>query len=79
MEKHTPGPLDLINELWPHSRAILEAQYPAEAALIAAAPELLEALLDLCNAHDALHDGPCPELVAARAAIARAEGETKVS
>ena len=71
MSKHTPGPLDLIDKLWPHSRDILESQYPAEARLIAAAPELLEALRGMM-----LNSGAhwLEARRAARAAIARAEG-----
>jgi hypothetical protein len=77
MSKHTPGPWE-VHPLAP--LAVHQPEYEcwipqskADARLIAAAPELLEALL-LCV--DALEDGHWQETKqAARAAIAKATGE----
>lgn len=89
MSKHTPGPwtndvmvsltetheaglnIGFLNTVNPQRRA--EAQ--ANARLIAAAPELLEALQAITDLYDT--DEGCrstPEYIAARAAIAKATG-----
>lgn len=99
--KHTPGPW-LLNGFyiyrdgatriaavsnWCISGADAFAETVANARLIAAAPELLEALIEVTatlawNAHGecrAIHDGPImpssQAIEVARAAIAKAKGE----
>ncbi|WP_335308112.1 hypothetical protein [Sphingomonas phyllosphaerae] len=50
----------------------------ANARLMAAAPELLEALECMVATYADMQDGngdPCPDVIAARAAIAKAQGE----
>lgn len=51
---------------------------PANARLIAAAPDLLEALEEFSREYDGFQDGdgdPCPTLAKARAAIEKATGQ----
>jgi hypothetical protein len=70
MSKHTPGPWTVTGGIVYGNG--LRAKLPmngADAALMAAAPDLLEALQDLC---DTL--GECGMTEKARAAIAKAEG-----
>jgi hypothetical protein len=86
MSKHTPGPWDIAKgktycAIRTYERVIADMRFvnlhynEANAHLIAAAPELLDALL-LCV--DALEDGHWQETKqAARAAIAKATGEQK--
>jgi L-fucose mutarotase/ribose pyranase (RbsD/FucU family) len=50
-------------------------EYKANARLIAAAPDLLEALKSMCEGFSALKDSDFPALAKARAAIAKAEGK----
>lgn len=59
-------------------RIVNETEKQANARLIAAAPELLEALIDLCNSNDEVAHPQwkgSPDEIAARAAIAKARGE----
>jgi hypothetical protein len=56
-----------------------ELKAEENARLIAAAPELLEALQEFLSEYDGFQNGdgdPCPTLQRARAAIARATGDT---
>ena len=85
MSKHTPGPWQAYHD---HGWLVVESKcenlyvriekgssarkHMPDARLIAAAPELLEALRKLLFADDQEWDAA---VVAARAAIARAEGE----
>ena len=58
------------------SITISKEEQEANARLIAAAPELLEALW-VCAEHNALHFGECHNtVIQARAAIAKARGES---
>ena len=93
MNKHTPGPWQIANGedrrvyLINHGRdAVGETVYtdtrnPADARLIAAAPDLLAALKGILREHDALQmaEGRTgdrwPAATRARAAIAKATGE----
>ena len=93
MNKHTPGPWTIANGedrrvyLINHGRdAVGETVYtdtrnPADARLIAAAPDLLAALKGILREHDALQmaEGRTgdrwPAATRARAAIAKATGE----
>ena len=93
MDKHTPGPWQIANGedrrvyLINHGRdAVGETVYtdtrnPANARLIAAAPDLLAALKGILREHDALQmaEGRTgdrwPSATRARAAIAKATGE----
>jgi hypothetical protein len=75
MSKHTPGPWKLdrnsvLIPIAPYEWADAYGGSEANARLIAAAPDLLEALQDLC---DTL--GECGMTEKARAAITKAEGE----
>lgn len=91
MGKHTPGPWRACT--WdPMERAHVHADDPqesgctarfdlprnaADARLMAAAPELLEALEEMAAAHqrvDPHHEDTCSNCIRARAAIAKAEG-----
>ena len=89
MSKHTPGPWQVIggNVYGDNLRALLPMN-GADARLIAAAPDLLEALeymvgprIDLTNAicHRGITTaekcGQCSKELKARAAIAKAKGE----
>ena len=75
MSKHTPGPWkrkikSVLISVAPYEWAEAYGGSIANARLIAAAPDLLEALQDLC---DTL--GECGMTEKARAAIVKAEGE----
>lgn len=80
--KHTPGPWakfgSVIRSLAGSDRKvadvrIIDAEGQANAKLIAAAPDLLEALEDLLSRCESLSvDGVGPQKVAARQAIAKA-------
>lgn len=87
--KHTPGPwsVNVIGQHWNNKtlthievtfghdgECICDTVYnPADANLIAAAPDLLEALQDALHAYD--KHGEHPEWDFARAAISKALGE----
>jgi len=87
--KHTPGPWGVntatdsfgwVNHAINWGRNYGEEENQANARLIAAAPELLEALIDVLEACDGL--GPCDcgasstcAICKAQAAIAKAKGE----
>ena len=65
---------------WPDedNQLVTAREVKANARLIAAAPDLLEALEEFSREYDGFEDGngdPCPVLAKARAAIARARGE----
>jgi hypothetical protein len=92
MRKHTytPGPwMKDGSHIYAHDGEIIAqvrnpgrkaSDYPLEANrdLMAAAPDLLWALIDLCTSLDAINDPQwkgSPDEVAARAAIAKATGE----
>jgi hypothetical protein len=64
-----PNHEDLARVVWLMEDDELSPQCEANARLIAAAPELLEALLDMVSDHNDLSDGT---LAFARAAIAKA-------
>lgn len=89
---HTPGPWEVtylddsgqrqvgaqhleICTCWHHSVESIERQMEANARLIAAAPDLLAALIDWTAACDQNEEDAA--FAAARAAIAKAFGETK--
>ena len=81
MSKHTPGPL-VINQFGGQdklaigpsvSRRVCDTYGEANANLIAAAPNLLEALQSLLNALPSATTHPA--IRAARAAIAKATGD----
>ena len=74
MSKHTPGPWQVVgsNVYGNNLRALLPMN-AADARLIAAAPDLLEALEDLLGWQTL---APDDVVTAARAAIAKARGET---
>lgn len=77
MSKYTPGPWkrkikSVLIPVAPYEWAEAYGGSIANARLIAAAPDLLEALQDLC---DTL--GECGMTEKARAAIAKAEGEKR--
>ncbi len=86
MSKHTPGPwfrMDNHSTVWSDDKksspvcVMASADYEANANLIAAAPDLLEALEGMMKCFD---DGVgehwnADELDAARSAIAKARGE----
>ena len=80
--KHTPGPWHVANGVQVRSEKdqlarvwmMRTGEGKANARLIAAAPELLEAIEELLSATQ--HLNPCPATVEkARAAIAKAKGE----
>lgn len=90
MSGYTPGPWSVV-EL-PHTGLIgvkrgdrtlcLESEVEGDAYLIAAAPDLLEALEKITDEYSyamyderSIKEEDLPEVVAARAAIARAKGE----
>jgi len=86
--KHTPGPWSIYSITFKGYHQIACAQggrvcqvvpfkdeYKANARLIAAAPDLLEALKSMCEGFSALKDSDFPALAKARAAIAKAEGK----
>ena len=57
-----------------------QAEATANAHLIAAAPDLYEALERMVATYADMQDGngePCPDVIAARTAIAKARGETQ--
>ena len=56
---------------------VSKEEFEANARLIAAAPELLEALNTWLKQYSAEEYEDCPEVVQTRAAIAKATGETK--
>ena len=62
---------------WHHCVGSIEKEMHANARLIAAAPELLEALKELMVAADRVSAEPVTWLGKARAAIAKAEGTTE--
>ena len=81
MSKHTPGPWEYLGHSWvqtaddkktPIANFNFFAATEANARLIAAAPELLEALQDMVSDHASLS---AATLAFARAAIAKATGE----
>ena len=84
MSTHTPGPWEIRAEEADEEYWITEPHYtvgPAsivfnieDACLIAAAPELLEALKLMIDTHDT-GGWPTSTIVIARAAIAKAEGK----
>jgi len=82
--KHTPGPWNVLGQLIcdPHGVAIAHVYSPSDAALIAAAPDVLAALKDALRS--ARHDFDAGEKGEAEfrsayseqfAAIAKAEGK----
>jgi hypothetical protein len=86
--KHTPGPWSIYSITFKGYHQIAGAQggrvcqvlpfedeYKANARLIAAAPDLLEALKNMCEGFSTLKDSDFPALAKARAAIAKATGE----
>ena len=82
MSKHTPGPWHTAGEQGVQIRGAKDQiakvwtmrgnEWKANARLIAAAPDLLEALQDMVSDHASLSDAT---LAFARAAIAKATGE----
>ena len=82
MSKHTPGPWHTAGEQGVQIRSAKDQiakvwtmrgnEWKANARLIAAAPELLEALQDMVSDHASLS---AATLAFARAAIAKATGE----
>lgn len=90
--KHTPGPWFRIPDrstIWSDDRksvavcVMTTGDYEANANLIAAAPDLLEALEIMTNelaaylySDRSLHESEVPEIMSARKAIARAKGES---
>ena len=82
MSKHTPGPWHTAGEQGVQIRGAKDQiakvwtmrgnEWKANARLIAAAPDLLEALQDMVSDHASLSDAT---LAFARAAIAKAAGE----
>ena len=92
MSKHTPGPWVAVARTNAHIEIEAPGQpsysakkvatvsltnHEANARLIAAAPELLEALKELMVAADRVSAEPVTWLGKARAAIAKAEGTTE--
>lgn len=88
--KHTPGPwvvdpkrslrvIAVGDETVASCGAsdLIRGSWEANAALIAAAPELLEALEDYVKVHEFLGHADRPHYQAAIKAIAKAKGETK--
>ena len=82
MSKHTPGPWGIVGgqyglpEVWKSDRseAVCERVFNGNARLIAAAPELLDALEAVVRADIYMHER-ADALAKARAAIAKATGE----
>lgn len=91
MSKHTEGPwfadgVRFVRQLNGQRNVIcrLPTQFkPADQSLIAAAPELLDALIGILDAAEnfyiegAVNPDKCKDIQAARAAIAKANGETQ--
>jgi len=89
MSKHTPGPWSVQYETDIAAREdgvgpvdvahvymrTAPGRTEANARLLAAAPELLEALKSMCEGFKPLKDADFPALAKARAAIAKAEGK----
>ena len=79
-EKHTPGPWALEDGYIrdPDGKCVLDVEdaniSTGDALLMAAAPDLLEALKSMCEGFSALKDSDFPALAKARAAIAKATG-----
>lgn len=83
MSKHTPGPWAItgdngltctVGSLGTPVAKVLCGNSLADARLIAAAPELLEALNTWLAQYSAEEYEDCPEVVQTRAAIAKATG-----
>ena len=84
MSEHTPGPWEVQGDLVvrPDGYSVAECQaqevdgqYYANARLIAAAPDLLEALGQCLEVMDEYHVNHDPAFSNATAAIAKAKGE----
>lgn len=90
MNKHTPGPWKM--DKWNTVKDIVgntilveglalsgrtNHESLANTRLIAAAPDLLEALLDMVSAMESYGYPHSPEIATARAAIAKATGESQ--
>lgn len=90
MSKHTPGPWERSEfagqwNVWPTKKhrksngaAVAYDMTPEDARLIAAAPDMLEALIALSEQFEAAWSKQgisCPDVTKARAAIAAATGE----
>jgi hypothetical protein len=82
MQKHPQEGMHVAHVKMPDENKEWDQLWEANARLIAAAPELLQALIDLDEAYCDISSGTCREsresgrnaLIAARAAIAKASG-----